>query len=195
MENVQVRKSSHPLLIAAAVAVIVFCAAGIAAIMGWIPKSGADSAVPVAQSQAPVASPPATKRAAHTVEKTHPLQVASVPSARAVCKSCGVVQSVQSIEKTGEGSGAGAVAGGVLGGVVGHQVGDGRGRDLATVVGAVGGAFAGHQVEKNLKKTHVYQVTVRFDDGSSRVFSQASAPSWRTGDRVREDNGALQPEA
>ena len=46
MESVQAKSTSHPLLIIAAVAVILFCAAGVAAIMGWIPKSGADTDVP-----------------------------------------------------------------------------------------------------------------------------------------------------
>ena len=41
---------------------------------------------------------------------------------------------------------AGTVIGGVLGGVLGHQVGGGRGKDLATAVGAVAGAAAGHEV-------------------------------------------------
>ena len=41
---------------------------------------------------------------------------------------------------------AGAVVGGILGGVLGHQIGGGRGRDVATAVGAVGGAFVGSNV-------------------------------------------------
>jgi uncharacterized protein YcfJ len=37
----------------------------------------------------------------------------------------------------------GAVAGGIIGGILGHQVGGGRGRDVATVGGAVAGAAIG----------------------------------------------------
>src|SRR5437763_1279100 len=80
MENVQTgisqARTSHPLLITAAIAVIVFCADGIAAIMGWIPKSGADTDIPTARSQAPAepASTP-TRRATNGAEKPHPLQV------------------------------------------------------------------------------------------------------------------------
>ena len=40
----------------------------------------------------------------------------------------------------------GAVVGAVLGGILGHQVGGGRGRDLATGVGVVGGAVVGSRV-------------------------------------------------
>lgn len=44
---------------------------------------------------------------------------------------------------------AGTVIGGVLGGVLGHQVGSGRGNDVATVGGAALGAYAGNRVENN----------------------------------------------
>ncbi|HET9339366.1 MAG TPA: beta/gamma crystallin-related protein [Casimicrobiaceae bacterium] len=41
---------------------------------------------------------------------------------------------------------AGAVVGGILGGVLGHQIGGGRGQDVATALGAVGGAVVGSNV-------------------------------------------------
>lgn len=44
---------------------------------------------------------------------------------------------------------AGTAIGAVVGGVVGHQVGGGRGRDLATVAGAVGGGIAGRKIQEN----------------------------------------------
>ena len=40
----------------------------------------------------------------------------------------------------------GAIIGGVIGGILGHQVGGGRGKDLATVGGVVAGAAIGSQV-------------------------------------------------
>lgn len=111
--------------------------------------------------------------------------------APAICRDCGTIESVREIAKEGEGSGLGAVAGGVLGGVLGNQVGNGRGRDVATVAGVLGGAFAGHQIEKSQKKVVEYQITVRLEDGNSRVFNQDTAPAWRSGDRVRIENGTL----
>ena len=57
----------------------------------------------------------------------------------AKCDTCGSVIDVKTVEIKGEGTGLGAVAGGVLGGVLGHQVGGGRGKDVATVAGALGG--------------------------------------------------------
>lgn len=112
-------------------------------------------------------------------------------SAPAICRDCGTIESVREVAKEAEGSGIGAVAGGVLGGVLGNQVGQGRGRDLATVVGVIGGAVAGNQVEKAQKRVVQYEVTVRFEDGTSRVFSQDTPPAWRGGDRVKVENGLL----
>jgi outer membrane lipoprotein SlyB len=79
-----------------------------------------------------------------------------------------------------------------VGGAVGHQVGSGRGQDLATVAGAVGGAVAGNEIEKRVKSTKSYAITVRLDDGSSRVFYEASPPTWRPGDPVKVTNGTIQ---
>lgn len=112
-------------------------------------------------------------------------------SAPPLCRECGTVESVREIAQEGQGGPLGAIAGGVLGGVLGHQVGNGRGRDVATVVGALGGAFAGHTVEKNVRSTRQYQITVRFDDGSRRTVTETNPPQWQNGDRVRLDNERL----
>jgi uncharacterized protein YcfJ len=92
---------------------------------------------------------------------------------------------VKTIKKEGEGSGLGMVLGGVAGGVLGHQVGSGRGKDVATVAGAAGGAYVGHQVEKNQKSTTSYQVVVKMDEGNTRTFSYAGQPSYQVGDKVK----------
>lgn len=49
----------------------------------------------------------------------------------------------------------GTIIGGVAGGVIGHQVGGGRGKDLATVGGAIIGSIVGHNISKNQKR-HSY---------------------------------------
>lgn len=105
--------------------------------------------------------------------------------ASALCKECGTVTSVNKVKKEGEGSGLGAVIGGVAGGVLGHQVGSGRGKDVATVAGAAGGAYAGHQIEKSQKSTTHYVVHVKLEDGTNRTFTYGSATSFRAGDKVR----------
>jgi len=182
----------------AGVALTVFCAVGIAAVMGWIPNSMSatgDKAV-IEQQAANAAPPPAVKahramasNATNPAEEVHnaPARIAVV----ATCAECGVVESVREIDAKGQGSGLGAVGGGVLGGLLGNQVGAGRGKDVMTVVGVVGGAVAGNEVEKRVRATKSYEITVRLNDGSSRVISQASAPTWRTGDKVKIVDGEI----
>jgi len=180
--------SIHPLMLATGAAVILFSVAGIAAIMGWIPTSlghPGDTAA-LEKLSTNTASPPAPK--AHTAP------VHSVP-AKAKCAECGVIESVRQVEQRGEGSGLGAVGGAVVGGLLGNQVGGGHGKELMTAVGAVGGAVAGNQVEKQMKSTTSYEITVRFDDGSSRVISTANAPAWRPGDKVKVINDTIQSNA
>jgi outer membrane lipoprotein SlyB len=102
-----------------------------------------------------------------------------------------VIESTRKVSSKGEGSGIGAVGGAVVGGLLGNQVGAGRGNTVATAIGAVGGAMAGNEVEKRVKATQSYEVTVRLDDGSRRVISEANAPAWHAGDRVKIVGGAI----
>lgn len=48
----------------------------------------------------------------------------------------------------GEANLGGAIVGALIGGVLGHQVGSGRGNDVATALGAVGGALLGSNVNR-----------------------------------------------
>jgi len=199
----QVNKSPHPLAWAAGIAVILFSAAGIAAIMGWIPTSTGtpgnnaaleklttNTAKPAAvEKRTTNAAKPAAPKAQAAPA---PVQVASNAPAKRTCAECGVIESVREIQNRGEGTGLGAVGGAVVGGLLGNQVGSGRGNTAATVVGAVGGVIAGNEIEKRVKSTKGYEITVRFEDGSSRVISAASAPTWRTGDHVKVVDGVIQ---
>jgi len=36
-----------------------------------------------------------------------------------------------------------------------------------------------------------YQITVRFDDGTTQRFTEANPPAWRQGDRVKVSDGIL----
>ena len=112
-------------------------------------------------------------------------------NADAKCDNCGTVTGVKTINVKGEGTGVGAVAGGVLGGVLGHQIGGGRGKDVATVAGAAGGAYAGHQTEKNMKSKTRYQVAVKLESGTSRTFTYNAATSYKVGDKIKVDSGKL----
>jgi outer membrane lipoprotein SlyB len=187
----------------AGIALTLFCAVGIAAIMGWIPNSlgvSGDKAAPGQVSTIIAPPPPATK--AHKPAAVHPVAppapavpapAAAAPvAAVATCAECGVIESIREIDAKGKGSGIGAVGGAVVGGLLGNQVGGGRGQDVMTVVGAVGGGLAGNEVEKRMKTTKSYEVTVRLNDGASRVFSYNGLPAWHTGDKVKVVNGAIQ---
>lgn len=179
----------------AGIALILFSGIGIAVLMGWIPNSmgGPGDKAVVAEQKANIVAPavPRAPRAAAPapaeVARPAPAPVAAVST----CAECGVIESVREVAAKGKGSGLGAVGGAVVGGLLGNQVGGGRGQDAMTVVGAVGGAVAGNEVEKRVKSTKSYEVTVRLHDGSTRVISEASQPTWRIGDKVKIVNGAI----
>jgi outer membrane lipoprotein SlyB len=183
----------------AGIALTLFCGVGIAAFMGWIPNSmGSASDKAALERQALSTVPPAAPKA-HRAAPTQPAPVAhNVPApvaAIAACAECGVIESVREVEAKGTGSGLGAVGGALVGGLLGNQVGAGHGRDAMTVVGAVGGAFAGNEVEKRVKASKSYEVTVRLNDGTSHAIKEAGVPAWRTGDKVKLVNGAIQSNA
>jgi outer membrane lipoprotein SlyB len=195
----QTNKSPHTLFWIAGIAVTVFSVAGIAAIMGWIPASTGSPGEKVALTRQPAApeKPAAAKvhKAPAQAQARSPAQGADHTTAKARCAECGVIESIRELEARGQGSGIGAVGGAVVGGVLGNQVGGGSGKTIATVAGAVGGAVAGNEIEKRVKSGKSYEITVRFEDGSSRVIPEASTPTWRIGDRVKVINGMIQANA
>lgn len=192
-----------------AIAITLFCVAGIAALMGWIPSSmgGAQDAAQRSAASKPVdksLDKPATPAAARVRSEAPPHNAAAPTAAKptaaapavgkpaaAPCAQCGVIESIRVVEVPAEGSGVGAVGGAVVGGILGHQVGGGRGRDLATVAGAVGGVVAGNEIEKRMKTSSGYEVTVRFDDGGTRVLRETGTPTWRNGQHVKVVDGAI----
>lgn len=116
----------------------------------------------------------------------------SKSSKKKICENCGTVSDIRTIEKEGEGTGLGAVAGGVVGGLLGHQIGGGTGKDLATIAGAAGGAYAGHQVEKKVKKSKSYEVSIRMENGQTEIMPFAEQPPFAVGDKVKIVDGILQ---
>ena len=187
----------------AGIAITLFCVAGIAALMGWIPSSmgGAQDAAQRAAAAKPVDKPvdkPAPAAAARVRSEAPPRSAAALPAAKPVaavapapCAQCGVIESTRVVTVPAEGSGIGAVGGAVVGGILGHQVGGGRGRDVATVAGAVGGVIAGNEIEKRMKTGSSYEVTVRLDDGRALVLHEANPPTWRVGQKVKVESGAI----
>jgi outer membrane lipoprotein SlyB len=108
----------YPVMLIAAIAVIVFSIVGIATMMGWLPTALSGSAA----DKAAVASGRSWQAPA------------------ASCDDCGVIEAIRALPVKGEGSGAGAVGGAVVGGGLGNQVDRGSGRAVATVIGAGAGS-------------------------------------------------------
>jgi outer membrane lipoprotein SlyB len=211
----------HPLIALAAMCVVVLSVTGVAAMTGLLKPSNAEPSVTpftsaagpqtlgaietrAADKSAPAAPAPVAKPAMQPrpVPREQARSAAPAPVAQAprdavdsrplpvVAQNVGVVESVREIKTPGQGTGLGAVAGGVLGGVLGHQVGGGNGKKAMTVLGAVGGGVLGNHVEKNARATTSYDVTVRMDSGERKTVRLAQA-NWRTGDRVKVENGQL----
>ncbi|GAB1840937.1 glycine zipper 2TM domain-containing protein [Achromobacter xylosoxidans] len=214
------RRGLHPLVAAAAIAVIVMCSVGMAAVMGWLPTPSAtphaegpalaqpgpeaanlapaQPATP-GQPQAPAARPPAQAQAQQAQAQGRPAPAPAPAPAAQACRNCGVVESIRQVQvpvKDNSDHLVGTIAGGVAGGVVGNQFGGGSGKTALTVLGAVGGALAGREVERNIRQqqtvTH-YELTVRMNDGSSRQFRSAQPFAFASGDHVRVENNQLLP--
>ena len=199
----------HPLLAAAAVAVLLVCLVGVAAMTGMLPNSNSQNNKAVAELDA--AAKEADKKAAEAqaaaeeADRKH--EAARVAAAKAadrdrdndrvaaappaICHSCGQVESVRTVQSAAKPSGVGVVGGAVVGGLLGNQIGGGTGRSLATVAGAVGGGYAGNEIEKRTRTVTSYQVRVRMEDGKVRNFPFNNQPQWREGDRVRVVDGYL----
>jgi outer membrane lipoprotein SlyB len=112
---------------------------------------------------------------------------ASAPAqADSYCDRCGTVQKIERFEEERSGT-AGAVIGGIVGGAVGNQVGSGDGKKVATVAGIVGGAYAGKKIAENNDKK-VYDITIKMDNGQTRVITQSRIGDMRVGSRVKVKN-------
>lgn len=120
-----------------------------------------------------------------------PVVPAAKPSPAAACAECGKVVAVNVVEQAGESSPLGLIAGGVAGAMLGHQVGQGRGKDLATLAGAAGGAYAGHKIEQTMKAQKTWSVRVMLDSGEDRVFNFNQDPGYAAGDLVKVSGGGL----
>jgi len=215
-----IRPRLHPLLTAAAIAVTVFSAVGVAALTGLLPHSSgtmkdAEPVVAAVPGQpqpsviepsmpaaAAVATPVAKPKPVHRAAKPQPAQPVQVAAAAPIAQApvpavpagvFGTVESVKEVTTPGDSSGVGAVGGGIAGAVLGNQFGHGTGRSVMTVLGAAGGALAGKEIEKQHNATKRWDVTVRLDDGSYQTLSSPSLPYWHAGDRVRFLDGRLQP--
>ncbi|MGB7483182.1 MAG: glycine zipper 2TM domain-containing protein, partial [Castellaniella sp.] len=76
-----------------------------------------------------------------------------------------------------------------LGGVAGSAIGGGRGQILASIGGALLGGLAGNAVENQVGKTRGLEITVRLDNGETRVIAQADDVALSSGQRVQVISG------
>ncbi|MDQ3027855.1 MAG: beta/gamma crystallin-related protein [Pseudomonadota bacterium] len=110
--------------------------------------------------------------------KNEQLYQADVRSVRAVVgrpeQRCWVERE-QVSQGRGDTNVGGAIAGAVIGGILGHQVGGGRGKDLATAGGAVAGAAVGANVGRDGAVQSGYSQDVR---RCENVPSQAQPSYW-----------------
>lgn len=153
------------------------------------PKPQPKRTVAAAKPAAAPVSTPAAQTAPVVVAQSTP---APVYEPKPVQKPgvVGTIVSMKEVEQKGDGTGIGAAGGAVAGAVLGHQIGNNR---VGTILGGVGGAVVGHQVEKKVRATKHWETTVRLDDGSVQTVSTETQPAYREGERVRLNQGALQP--
>ena len=106
------------------------------------------------------------------------LYEANVTSVRAVVgppeQRCWIERE-QVVQDRGNANVPGAIAGAVIGGILGHQIGGGRGRDIATAGGAVAGAAVGANVGRDGGGQQVHTQDVQ---RCASVPSQARPDYW-----------------
>ena len=102
----------------------------------------------------------------------------------------GTVVQVEQVQIEGTKSQVGTIAGVAVGGVLGSTIGQGRGRDVATVLGAVGGGLAGAAAEEELTKKAGLEITVSLDNGQTIVVVQEADVQFYVNDRVRVIKGS-----
>ena len=110
---------------------------------------------------------------------------AASAQARAGCGICGIVTGVRQVRLAPPRPGAAA-------GAIDMQASALRGGSLegALVLLASLGRLASGGVPA---PDSVYEVTVRFPDGSERVLREAQPPHWRPGDAVKVIRGRVEP--
>jgi len=175
----------YPLMILAAISVIIFSVVGIATMTGQVPSALSFSSDNPIDAKVPQGPAPEAAQKQEQAPKSRRVEVVSS------CGNCGVIESVREIRTKGEGSGVGMAVGGVAGGLVGNQIGSGSGRTIATIAGAAGGAYVGNEVEKSSKSSTSYRITVRMEDGTYRTITQGSRPGHGVGDRVKLVDGNI----
>lgn len=115
-------------------------------------------------SQEPAARGSDGGRAGNPQSNDVAAQVSNSLPNRAGCRECGVIKSISHIERYGD--------------VGAQDKADGK------VAGRISGRSFGSTVAGSGATGKSYDVTVRFRDGSTMIFNEATPRAWRTGSRV-----------
>lgn len=214
--------ATHPLLLIAAIAVVLFCGVGIAAVMGWLPQSGAKMGPPVAEAPVPVASrdmgpppPPAGYAPANRLADTSgysgggsgagsygggapaeapPAQPAAAPMAAHAPAVCHSCGVVESVHAvTQRGQGSGLGAAG--GAIVGGLLGNQIGGGSGRKIATVAGAVGGAVVGNQVEGNMKSTTTyqVRVRMEDGKVRTlSSSSGNWQAGEHVKVVKGHLQ---
>lgn len=129
---------------------------GALASAGYAPRPS--NAVPVA---APSATPPPAPAYEGPIDETRFARVISVSELKQPQRVCSNETVTERRPAGDRHQVAGTVIGAIAGGVIGHQIGGGRGRDLATIGGAVGGGVVGKEIQKSHQQGDVVTRTVQ----------------------------------
>lgn len=187
----------YPLLVVAAVSVTVFSLLGIAAMTGVMPLAHSESGSQSLSQQTnthPASDQLMGDNDGSSVGAFRPADRqfgSSNHQLASQCSNCGVVESIDRVEKKGKGTGLGIIAGGVAGALLGNTLGQGHGRTAMTVLGGAGGAYAGNEIERSTRKTSSYRIRVRLDTGAIRIINQNHQPTVLPGDHVQIINGVV----
>jgi outer membrane lipoprotein SlyB len=151
----------------AGIATCLLAASGAAAILRWIPPSYTsmpDNRAPTSDE----AVPTGVARAQAAVAQT---RTTSNHRTRVSCAECGVIESMRQIGSSGDVSG----------------------QNIATVPGRVAGRKPVRAIVANVSAVKRYEFTVRFRDGSNRIFNDTSPRAWPLGSRVIVIGGSNSP--
>lgn len=99
------------------------------------------------------------------------------------------VEAVRKVMIQRDSKGIGVVGGAVVGGIAGSTAGRGKGADIGTVLGAIGGMVAGQAIENQANQREGLEITVKYDNGDTRIIVQEADVDVRPGDRVRIVSG------
>ena len=99
------------------------------------------------------------------------------------------VEAVRKVMIQRDSKGVGVLGGAVVGGIAGSTVGGGKGADIGTVLGAIGGMVAGQAIENQANQREGLEITVKYDNGDTRIIVQEADVDVKPGDRVRIVSG------